>query len=100
MSNKDDFQIEILKREPEPKKFERDGVVRNYYSQWAELTVDGLRTSFEFSNDEPLPPGPAVIDPRSFSVTNGRLGLSRVKLLPVSPVVKPSASSPAAQAKV
>ena len=58
------MQIEILKREPEAAKFERDGQVRHYFKQWATLTVDGLPTSFEFSTDEPLPPGPAVLSPK------------------------------------
>jgi len=97
-----DLTINILDREPEPKRFERDGVVRDYFSQWAVLNVDGLPTAFEFSSDEPLPAGPATLDMRSFSVTNGRLGLSRVKLVPVTApkAPKPAASGPAAQAKV
>jgi hypothetical protein len=82
------MQIEILKRPPEKAKFEREGVVREYYKQWATLTVDGLPTSFEFSSDEPLPPGPAELSPKSFGVANGRLTLSRAVLVPVKSAAK------------
>lgn len=77
------MQIEILARPPEAAKFEREGVVRHYYKQWATLTVDGLPTSFEFSADEPLPAGPAELSPKSFGVANGRLTLSRAVLVPI-----------------
>lgn len=76
------MQIEVLPREPEAAKFERDGVVRHYWKQWAIITVDGLPTAFEFSADEPLPAGPAVLSPKSFGVANGRLTLSRAVLIP------------------
>lgn len=76
--------IEISKREPEAAKFERDGVVRHYFKQWAVMTVDGLPTSFEFSADEPLPPGPAELSLKSFGVANGRLTIGRVVLVPLS----------------
>lgn len=88
------MQIEILNREPEAAKFERDGTVRHYFKQWATLTVDGLPTSFEFSSDEPLPPGPAALSPKSFGVAYGRLTLSRAVLIPLRSV------KPAPAAKV
>lgn len=87
------MQIEILNRPAQAAKFEREGVVRNYFKQWATLTVDGLPTSFEFSADEPLPPGPAELSPKSFGVANGRLTLSRAVLVPV----KRSAAQPASK---
>lgn len=77
------MEIEVLNRPAEEAKFERDGQVRRYFKQWGILTVDGLPTSFEFSCDEPLPPGPAVLSPKSFGVANGRLTLSRAVLVPV-----------------
>jgi hypothetical protein len=83
----------VLKREPEPAKFERDGVVRNYYNQWAMVEIDGLPQSFQFSTDEPLPAGPATLDPKSFGTMNGKLTLGRVKLIPVA---KAAASAPVA----
>ncbi|AHX16263.1 hypothetical protein CH75_09100 [Dyella jiangningensis] len=84
--------ISILPREPEPARFERDGVVRDYFKQWATVEVDGLVNSFEFSNDEPLPAGPATLDPRSFTITNGRLTLGRLKLVPLAKPAQPSAA--------
>lgn len=78
------MHIEILDREPEAAKFERDGQVRHYFKQWGILTVDGLPTAFEFSADEPLPPGPAALSPKSFGVANGRLTLSRAVLVPLA----------------
>ncbi len=86
----------VLKREPEAAKFERDGVVRNYYNQWASAEIDGLIQSFQFSTDEPLPAGPAMLDPKSFGTMNGKLTLGRVKLVPL---VKSGASSPVTGAK-
>ena len=85
------MEIEILNRPPEKAKFEREGVVREYWKQWATLTVDGLPTSFEFSADEPLPPGAAVLSPKSFGVANGRLTLSRPVLVPVKRPAKAGA---------
>jgi hypothetical protein len=86
-------EFEILAGEPEPAKFERDGTVRHYFKQWARLSVDGRISDFEFSNDEPLPPGPATLDPKSFGIVNGRLQLGRVKLLPLRrAAVVPSSS--------
>lgn len=85
------MQIEILSRPPEKAKFEKEGVVREYWKQWAVMTVDGLPTSFEFSADEPLPPGPAELSPKSFGVANGRLTLSRAVLVPVKRPAKVAA---------
>lgn len=86
------LMITVLAREPEAARFERDGVVRDYFKQWASVEVDGLVNSFEFSSDEPVPAGPATLDPRSFSITNGRLALGRVKLVPLVQA-KPAASA-------
>lgn len=80
------FKIMVTGRS-EPATFERDGVVRHYFKQWAILEVDGLPTAFEFSNDEVLPVGEAVLSPKSFGVQNGRLTLTRPTLIPVG---KPS----------
>ncbi|AHX16271.1 hypothetical protein [Dyella jiangningensis] len=85
----------VLPREPEAAKFERDGVVRHYFNQWATVEIDGLPQSFQFSSDEPLPAGPATLDPKSFGTMNGKLALGRVKLVPL----KKSAPAPAAQPK-
>lgn len=83
----------ILAREAEAAKFERDGVVRHYFTQWASVDIDGLIQSFQFSSDEPLPVGPAALDPKSFGVMNGKLSIGRVKLVPVK------AAQPLAQSK-
>lgn len=85
----------VLPREPEAAKFERDGVVRHYFTQWAQVEIDGLPQSFQFSADEPLPAGPASLDPKSFGTMNGKLSLGRVKLVPLAKM----AAQPAAQAK-
>lgn len=74
----------VLGREPEAQKFEREGVVRHYFTQWASVEIDGLIQSFQFSADEPLPAGPATLDPKSFGVMNGKLSIGRVKLLPLA----------------
>ncbi|WP_158543213.1 hypothetical protein [Dyella psychrodurans] len=90
------MQIEVLGRPPEAATFEGNGTVRHYFKQWATLTVDGLPTSFEFSTDEVLPAGPAVLDPRSFSVVNGRLQVTRprlVSLVGAATAVKPSSAA-------
>jgi len=89
------LSFNVLPREPEAAKFERDGVVRHYFNQWATVEIDGLPQSFQFSSDEPLPAGPATLDPKSFGTMNGKLALGRVKLVPL----KKSAPSPAPQAK-
>lgn len=93
------LQIMILARAPEAARFEREGLPpRDYFKQWATVEVDGLVNSFEFSSDEPLPAGPATLDPRSFTITNGRLTLGRLKLVPlVAPKPQASASQPAAK---
>ncbi len=84
----------VLKREPEPAKFERDGVVRNYFNQWASMEIDGLIQSFQFSTDEPIPAGPATLDPKSFGSMNGKLTLGRVKLIPVNKQAAPASPAP------
>lgn len=89
--NAQSMSIEILPREPERAEYTRDGNTRVYYKQWAVLTVDGLPTAFEFSGDEPLPPGPAVLSPKSFGVDKGRLTLTRATLVPVVQAAKPAA---------
>lgn len=88
-------EFEILQGEPEAATFERDGTVRHYFKQWGRLSVDGRVSDFEFSNDEPLPPGPATLDPKSFGIVNGRLQLGRVKLVPMrrAAAVQPSAKA-------
>jgi hypothetical protein len=88
-------EFEILQGEPEAAKFERDGVVRHYFKQWARLSVDGRISDFEFSTDEPLPAGPATLDPKSFGIVNGRLQLGRVKLVSLrrAAAVQPSAKA-------
>jgi hypothetical protein len=78
-----ELKITVLGREPEPATYEGNGVVRHYFKQWATVEVDGLVNSFEFSSDEPLPAGPATLDPKSFAITGGRLSLARVKLVPL-----------------
>ena len=94
--NDKNMSIEITTREPERAEFTRDGVTRVYYKQWAILMVDGLPTAFEFSGDEPLPPGPAVLSPKSFGVDKGRLTLTRATLIPVVQAAKPSTPRAAA----
>lgn len=89
------MKIEILSRPAEEAVFERDGVSRTYFKQWAVMTIDGLPTAFEFSNDTPLPPGPAELDPKSFSVMGGRLQVQRAKLNPLKAQPQQSAKQPA-----
>ena len=95
--NDKSMSIEITEREPERAEFTRDGTTRIYYKQWAIMTIDGLPTAFEFSVDEPLKPGPAVLSPKSFGVDKGRLTLTRATLIPVAaakaaPITSPKAA--------
>jgi hypothetical protein len=91
------MKIVVLDRPAEAAKWEGNGQVRHYFKQWAILEVDGLPTAFEFSSDEVLPVGEAVLSPKSFGVQNGRLTLARPTLIPVARVaaVAPAASKQA-----
>ena len=92
-----EMKIDVLPREPEPATYEGNGTVRHYFKQWATMTVDGLPMSFEFSSDEPLPAGPAALDARSFSIVNGRLQVTRPRLVSLAQaaVLKSATSSKA-----
>ena len=75
------LEINVLKRDAEPATYEGNGVVRHYFKQWASVEVDGIVNSFQFSTDEPLPPGRAELDASSFSILNGKLGIGRLRLI-------------------
>jgi hypothetical protein len=56
------------------------------------LEVDGLPTSFQITHDpgKSLAPGDYELDPKSFSVTNGRLQVTRVVLRAVAKSAQPA----------
>jgi hypothetical protein len=74
-----------------------DGVTRAKVKQWAQIeTQPGLATSFVLTSDpgKEYQPGEYELAQESFSVTNGRLTVSRVVLKPVHSA-RPSIGKPA-----
>lgn len=92
MSN---LAIKVLNKAAEPFESTWEGVTRQRVKQWCLLEVDGLPTAFQITVDpgKEHQPGDYTIAPESFSVTNGRLTMSRVVLLPVAAAAaKPKAA--------
>lgn len=75
-----------------------DGVTRAKVKQWAQIeTQPGLVTSFVLTSDpgKEYAPGEYELAQESFSVTNGRLSVSRVVLKPLAKASLPSSSKAA-----
>lgn len=87
------MKIQVLPRPAERVQTTWEGVTRDRVQQWCLLEIDGLPTAFQITNDpgKELSPGDYELDPKSFSVTNGRLTVSRVVLRPVLPSKKAAA---------
>ncbi len=81
------MKIQVLNRAPEQVQVTFDGVTRDRVKQWCLMDVDGLPTSFQVTVDpgKEYAPGEYALAPECFGVTNGRLTLSRVVLVPVAP---------------
>jgi hypothetical protein len=89
------MKIQVLPRAPERITTTWEGVSRERVQQWCLLEIDGLPTSFQITNDpgKELPPGEYELDAKSFSVTNGRLQVTRVVLRPLSPSSRQSSKA-------
>lgn len=81
------MKIQVLNRAAEPFESTWEGVTRQRVKQWCLLEIDGLPTAFQITVDpgKEHPPGEYVLAPESYSVSNGRLTMSRVVLHPVAP---------------
>lgn len=81
------MRIQVLNRAPEKITTTWEGVQRERVQQWCLLEIDGLPTAFQVTHEpgKELPPGEYELDPKSFTVTNGRLQVTRVVLRPVAP---------------
>lgn len=92
------MKIKVLNKPAEPFQSTWEGVTRDRVKQWCVLEIDGLPTAFQMSLDpgKELPPGDYTIAPESFGVTNGRLTLNRVVLVPEHQVARPQPSAKAA----
>lgn len=79
------MRITVLDRPVEAIQTIWEGVTRDREQQWCLLEIDGLPTSFQITSDpgKSHKPGLYELDPKSFSVTNGRLTVTRVVLRPV-----------------
>lgn len=87
--------IKVLNKPAEPFESTWEGVTRQRVKQWCLLEVDGLPTAFQITVDpgKEHAPGEYTVAPESFSVTNGRLTMSRVVLVLVSgAAAKPKAA--------
>ncbi len=85
------MRIQVLNRAPEKITTTWEGVQRERVQQWCLLEIDGLPTSFQVTHEpgKELPPGDYELDPKSFSVANGRLQVTRVVLRPLAKASKP-----------
>lgn len=86
------MKITVLNKAAEPYESTWEGVTRQRIKQWAVLEIDGLPTSFQLTLDpgKQLQPGEYTLAPESFSVTNGRLTMSRAVLVPIVQQIKPA----------
>lgn len=84
------MKIQVLKRASEMVQTTWEGVTRDRVKQWCLLEVDGLPTSFQITTDpgKEYAPGEYTLAPESFGVTNGRLTMTRVVLVPAETQVK------------
>lgn len=92
------MSIKVLNRPVEPFESTWEGKTRQRIKQWAVLEIDGLPTSFQLTLDpeKELKPGEYELAPESYTVTNGRLTMSRAVLVPVGSALKmapPAAAS-------
>lgn len=80
------MKITVINRPVEAIESTWEGVTRQRSKQWAQIEVDGLFTSFQLTSDpgKEYAPGEYELAPESFSVSNGRLTVSRVVLKPVA----------------
>lgn len=80
------MKIQVLNKPAEPFQSTWEGVTRDRIKQWAVLEIDGLPTAFQLTLDpgKQLPPGDYTLAPESFSVSNGRLTMSRAVLVPLA----------------
>lgn len=80
------MKIQVLNRPAEKIQTTWEGVTRDRVQQWCLLEIDGLPTSFQITGDpgKEMAPGDYELDPKSFSVQNGRLTVQRVVLRPVA----------------
>lgn len=87
------MRIQVLPRPAEKIQTTWEGVTRDRVQQWCLLEIDGLPTAFQITSDpgKELAPGEYELDPKSFSVTNGRLQVTRVILRAVAPLKKAAA---------
>lgn len=87
------MKIQVLPRPAERVQTTWEGVTRDRVQQWCLLEIDGLPTAFQVTNDpgKELAPGEYELDPKSFSVTNARLQVTRVILRAVAPLKKAAA---------
>jgi hypothetical protein len=85
------MKIEVLNRKPEQVQTTWEGVTKDRVKQWCLMTVDGLPTAFQITLDpgKEYDPGEYTLAPECFGVTNGRLTLNRVVLVPVAVQAKP-----------
>lgn len=79
------MRIQVLPRPAEKIQTTWEGVTRDRVQQWCLLEIDGLPTAFQITSDpgKELAAGDYELDPKSFSVQNGRLTVSRVVLRPL-----------------
>lgn len=90
------MKINVLNKAVEPFQSTWEGVTRDRIKQWAVLEIDGLPTSFQLTLDpgKQLAPGEYTLAPESFGVTNGRLTMNRVVLVPMAQIkLQPSAAA-------
>jgi len=73
------MKITVLKRAAEQVQTVWEGVTRERVKQWCVIEIDGLPTSFQVTVDpgKEYQPGEYELAPESFTVTNGRLTVSR-----------------------
>lgn len=79
------MKITVLDRPNEVVQQTWEGVTRERSKQWCVIEIDGLPTAFQVTVDpgKEHPPGEYVLAPQSFTVTNGRLSVSRPILEPM-----------------
>lgn len=84
------MKIQVLDEAPEQFESTWEGVTRTRCRQWAVLTVKGRPMSFQLTSDvgKHYAAGDYELAPESFSISNGRLTVSRVVLTPLASLSK------------
>jgi hypothetical protein len=79
------MKITVINRPAEAVQTTWEGVTRDRVKQWCVLEIDGLPTSFQVTVDpgKEYAHGEYELAPESFTVTNGRLTVSRPVLVPI-----------------